>query len=401
MKNKQSILQEILRAVSYVLVATLASVFTYFSIPARPAAPTSQTPQTTNSKLDEIKWYIDNLYVGDYTEQALYDGAAAGMVSGTGDQWSYYIPASEYAAYEEQMQNAYVGIGVTITIPEDGEGLLVQKVEPTGGAAEAGIQVGDVIIQVEDQDAKALGADGAAILIKGAEGSQISVVVMRGEEKLTFQVTRKLVQVQVAFGKLLEGNVGLVTIANFDDRCFEETIAVIESLKEQGAEALIFDVRFNPGGYRHELEKVLDYLLPEGVIFHAVAYNGEEDKTMSDAACLEMPMAVLINEDSYSAAELFATAMQEYEWAKVVGTPTTGKGYFQSTYKLSDGSAINLSVGKYYTPVKGLSLAETGGLVPDLIQEVDDETYYKIYNSQLDPAEDPQIQAALELLKQK
>ena len=394
MKNKQGILQEILRAVSYVLVAAMASFFTYLSIPAQKATPAP-------TKLDEIKAYIDHYYVGEYTDKELYDGAAAGMISGTGDRWSYYIPADQYAEYEEQMQNAYVGIGVTITTPESGEGLLVQKVEPSGGAAEAGIQVGDIIIQVEDQDAAALGADGAAILIKGAEGSQVSVVVLRGEEKLTFTVTRKLIQVQVAAYQMLENNVGLITIANFDDRCFEETKTAIETLRQQGAQALIFDVRFNPGGYRHELEHLLDYLLPEGAIFHAVAYNGEEDKTMSDAACLEMPMAVLINEDSYSAAELFAAALQEYEWAKVVGTPTTGKGYFQSVFNLSDGSAMNLSIGKYYTPVKGISLAEVGGLQPDLIQEVDEETYYQIYSGQLDPKEDPQIQAAIQLLLQK
>ena len=112
-------------------------------------------------------------------------------------------------------------------------------------------------------------------------------------------------------------------------------------------------------------------------------------------------MAVLVNEDSYSAAELFAAALQEYGWAKVVGTPTTGKGYFQTTYQLSDGSAINLSIGKYVTPVKGINLAETGGLQPDLIKEVDEETYYNISAGKLSAEEDPQIQAAVALLLQK
>ena len=168
---------------------------------------------------------------------------------------------------------------------------------------------------------------------------------------------------------------------------------------EQGAKGLIFDVRFNPGGYKKELEQVLDYLLPEGTIFHAVSYDGEEDKTMSDAECLEMPMAVLVNEDSYSAAEFFAAALQEYQWAKVVGTPTTGKGYFQSTFDLSDGSAVNLSIGKYFTPVKGISLAEVGGLQPDLIEEVDEELYYQLYAGSVKPQDDPQIQAAVKLLQ--
>ena len=390
MEKKNSLKQDIFRALSYVLVAVLSSMLTLFL-----------APSGENQKLAQIRWLIDTYYIGEYTEEDLYDGAAHGMVAGTGDQWSYYIPASEYASYVEQMQNAYVGIGVTITQPEDAEGFLIQKVEPNGGAYEAGILAGDIIIRVEDQDAKQLGTDGAAILIKGAEGSQVSVTVLRGEEELTFSVTRKLVQVEVARGELLPGGIGLVTIANFDDRCSQETLAAIESLRQQGAKALLFDVRFNPGGYRHELEAVLDYLLPEGTIFHAVSYNGEEDKTMSDAECLEMPMAVLVNEDSYSAAEFFAAALQEYGWAKVVGTPTTGKGYFQSTFDLSDGSAVNLSIGKYFTPVKGISLAEVGGLQPDLIEKVDEELYYKLYAGTVAPEEDPQIQAAVKLLQEE
>ena len=390
MEKKNSLKQDIFRALSYVLVAVLSSMLTLFL-----------APSGENQKLAQIRWLIDTYYIGEYAEEDLYDGAAHGMVAGTGDQWSYYIPASEYASYVEQMQNAYVGIGVTITQPEDAEGFLIQKVEPNGGAYEAGILAGDIIIRVEDQDAKQLGTDGAAILIKGAEGSQVSVTVLRGEEELTFSVTRKLVQVEVARGELLPGGIGLVTIANFDDRCSQETLAAIESLRQQGAKALLFDVRFNPGGYRHELEAVLDYLLPEGTIFHAVSYNGEEDKTMSNAECLEMPMAVLVNEDSYSAAEFFAAALQEYGWAKVVGTPTTGKGYFQSTFDLSDGSAVNLSIGKYFTPVKGISLAEVGGLQPDLIEKVDEELYYKLYAGTVAPEEDPQIQAAVKLLQEE
>ena len=389
MEEKNSMKKEILRALSYILVAAMASAITYFMV-----------PREENSKLSRIKWLIDTYYIGEYTQEDLYDGAAAGLVSGTGDQWSYYIPASQYGEYVEQMQNAYVGIGVTIQSPEDAEGFLVQKVEPGGGAAAAGILVGDIIVQVEDQDAKALGTDGAAVLIKGEEGSTVSVTVLRDGEKLTFEVERKLIEVQVAKGQMLDGNIGLVTITNFDERCAAETIAAIEELRTQGATALVFDVRFNPGGYRSELEEVLDYLLPEGTIFHAVSYDGSEDKTTSDADCLEMPMAVLVNEDSYSAAEFFAAALQEYQWAKVVGTPTTGKGYFQSTFELGDGSAVNLSIGKYYTPVKGISLAQTGGLQPDVVEEVDEETYYKIYSAELPPEEDPQIQAAVGLLKE-
>jgi carboxyl-terminal processing protease len=201
----------------------------------------------------------------------------------------------------------------------------------------------------------------------------------------------------LATGQLLEGNVGLITITNFDDRCAQESIAAIESLMEQGADRLIFDVRGNPGGFAHELVALLDYLLPEGDLFRTVDYQGREDVDTSDAKCLQIPMVVLVNRDSYSAAEFFAVALQEYGAARVVGEKTSGKGYYQVVYQLSDGSAVGLSIGKYVTP-KGVSL-EGVGITPDVIVEVTQEQAAAIYAGTLDPMEDPQILAAIAALK--
>jgi carboxyl-terminal processing protease len=171
----------------------------------------------------------------------------------------------------------------------------------------------------------------------------------------------------------------------------------VESLREQGAKKIIFDVRNNPGGYVHELVPTLDYLLPEGPLFRTEDYAGKENVQNSDAAFLDMPMAVLVNGESYSAAEFFAAALKEYEAAVVVGEQTCGKGYFQTTYELPDGSAVGLSIGKYFTP-KGVSLAGVG-ITPDVMVPVDEETFNAIYAGTLDAAEDPQIQAAIAALK--
>jgi len=169
---------------------------------------------------------------------------------------------------------------------------------------------------------------------------------------------------------------------------------------DQGATSLIFDVRYNPGGYAHEMVALLDYLLPEGDLFITEDYQGNRDVDTSDAKCLEMPMVVLVNGDSFSAAEFFACALRDYEWATVIGEKTVGKGYFQQSYMLSDGSAVSLSVGKYYTR-SGINLAEAGGLTPDRVVEVDDETYTQIYYGNVEPKDDPQIQAAIKVLKTK
>ena len=200
----------------------------------------------------------------------------------------------------------------------------------------------------------------------------------------------------MATGKLLDGGIGLVRIENFNTNCKTETIAAIESLIEQGATKLIFDVRFNPGGYAKELVDILDYLLPKGDLLRTEDVSGKVEVETSDEKCLQMPMAVLVNGDSYSAAEFFAAALSEREWATVVGEQTTGKGYYQVTYSLPDGSAVGLSIGKYFT-ANGVSL-EGVGITPDVVVPVDENTASAIYAGTIEAAADPQIQAAVKAL---
>lgn len=380
--------KKVLRFLSYVLVSVLSTALTLGIV----------FWQTGGiSKLEQLKTLIGDYYIGESDPTALEDAAAEAMIASTGDRWSYYIPASEYAAHLETVENAYVGIGITITVAHDGSGLQVMEVNPGSSAEEAGLQVDDVITAIEGQSTGDMTTADARNLVRGEEGTQVELTLWRAGETLTVSVTRRKVEVKVAVGELLEGNVGLVTIENFDDRCASESISVIEELIGQGAESLVFDVRNNPGGYAHELVELLDYLLPEGDLFRTVDYAGRESVDRSDADCLDIPMAVLVNGDSYSAAEFFAAALQEYEAAVVVGERTTGKGHFQSTFRMNDGSAVALSIGKYFTP-KGVSL-EGVGITPDVEIPVSEEIFADIYYGQLEPEEDPQIQAALAALK--
>lgn len=388
MNQEKPIIRWILRLTSYVLVATVASAATLFLSGGRKL-----------DKLDQLRYLIKNQFIGEISDQQLDDSAAEGMIEALDDRWSYYIPASSYDAYMEQTNNEYVGIGVTIAGAAGETGYEVLSVESGSGAEEAGICPGDVIVEVSGQSMVELGIDKARDLIRGAESTKVEIKIDRAGERLTLQVMRKKIKTVVATGEMLPGNVGLVTIKNFDERCGSETIAAIDSLVEQGAKSLIFDVRFNPGGFKKELVLILDYLLPEGPIFRSVSNTGKESVTESDAACLELPMAVLVNESSYSAAELFAAALSEYDKAVIVGEPTTGKSYYQSTFQLNDGSAVGLSIGKYTTPKKNISLAEAGGLQPDVTVPLETEVKSSIYAGKLPPAEDPQIQAALEQLK--
>lgn len=396
----------LVKTLSYILVAALSCVVTivlvlptmkYYNsyVPVR--VPTGELAEKAE-KLTELLSIIDAGYIGDADITYMTDAAAEAMIMATGDRWSYYISEDQMESYNSQKENAYVGIGITITAQDTSKGFPIEKVEPTGSAQKAGIRPGDILIEAEGQSLIGAQSGVPSSIIRGEAGTEVTIKVLRDGQELTFTLERVQIVEKVATGMLLDGNVGYIIIKNFNDRCAFETIACIENLMEQGATKLLFDVRFNGGGYKSELVDLLDYLLPEGKLFISEDYTGTTQTDTSNASCLRLPMAVLMNGESYSAAEFFAAALEEYEWAFTVGQHTVGKGNFQITIPLSDGSAVALSVGKYYTP-NGVSLADVGGLEPAIPVEVDEETAALIYSGLLDPMEDPQVLAALKALK--
>lgn len=353
------------------------------------------------SKLDEIESYLADYFIDDYDPEALSaaaaDGAASAMIAATGDQWSYYISADDMQAHNEQVNNAYVGVGIVIQVTDDG--MKVTSVTAGGPAEAAGVQPEDLLVAVDGQATEDLTLDETKNLVRGEAGTEVALTFVRDGETLEMTLTRSNIISPVATSDLLDDGIGLITIENFDAHCAEQTLACVDSLVEQGAKAILFDVRFNPGGYKDEMVTVLDALLPEGDIFRSIDYAGREEVDRSDDNCLDLPMAVLVNEDSYSAAEFFAAALQEYGVAEVVGMPTSGKGNFQYTFTLSDGSAIAISVGKYFTP-QGKSLTDVG-ITPDVEVDLSYADYEALYYGTLDREDDEQMQSALEILREK
>jgi len=381
--------KKVLIVLSYVLVAALACGATLFFVYA----------STDYNKLEDLENLILTSFAGDADKTKIEDAAADAMVNAMGDRWSYYIPAAELPSFLENSENAYVGIGVTVQATDDNSGLMVIAVQPGGPAEEAGVQVGDVIIQVDGESAQDRTVTEISAMIKGEEGTVVSITVLRSGEGITMTVARKRMETTVASSKLLNEHVGLVTIQNFDERCADETIAAIKALLNQGADMLLFDVRNNPGGYVDELTKVLDYLLPEGNLIRTVGTDGSDETVTSDADCVKVPMAVLVNENTYSAAELFAVDLSEYGVARIFGQKTSGKGFFQQVFQFSDGSAAGISVGRYYTS-QGNNL-EGIGLTPDEEIKLDDESEALLYNGMLEPENDAQLQAAMSYLMDK
>lgn len=356
------------------------------------------TQEDYHEKLDEIVALLNEVYVDGYDTDKLGDYLAQAAVAATGDRWSYYVSAEDYDAFVESNENAYVGIGVTVESSDDlTDGVQITKVTPNSPAEEAGIEADDRIYAVEGETVESLGLDETKNRIRGEEGTEVTLTILRGEKKFDVTVKRASVEVEVVKYSMLDGSIGYIKINNFEANSADRTIEAIDALRGQGAKALVFDLRFNPGGRKDELVRVLDELLPEGPLFRSVDYKGNESVDYSDADCVELPMAVLVNGDSYSAAEFFAAALQEYDWATVVGTKTCGKANYQQTFRLSDGSAVAVSTGHYQTP-HGVTLANVG-VTPDEIVEVDNKTYLELYKEAVAMKDDAQLQAAIKAVK--
>jgi len=321
------------------------------------------------SKINEVRSVIDDTYVGEPDWDEIADVASIGMVEAVGDRWSYYLTATQYVDYMDSVNNIASGIGISIVLDEESGEISIISVSNNSPAEKAGVVAGDVLLTVASQDVNGMLPADIKTIVQSQDGE--FVITLRGADG---QMKEATVKVETFFSdpvsfKMLDNSAGYIKISNFDAGCADSTIAAIESLQQQGMMSLIFDVRANPGGLLDELLKLLNYILPEGEIFVSVSEQGEEQVYTSDEACIEkIPMVVMIDANSYSAAEFFAAAMSEYGYATLIGEASTGKSRSQQTFVLSDGSAVHISTRSYLTPERR-DLAEAGGLIPDIAVE--------------------------------
>lgn len=340
---------------------------------------------------------INTRFVGEYDEADVVDAAMSGMVEGLGDRWSYYLSADSYKATQQRRQNVYTGIGVSVSY-ENEEGLLLTKVTEDGPADQAGLLPGELIVSVDGTALQGGKRYEGANLIQTGEPGTAAVLEVRGVDGTvrTVEVTRGEMETNPVEYELLENGMGFIHVKNFYDRSADGVKAAVADLVAQGATALIFDMRNNGGGYLRELTDMLDYLLPEGPIFRSKNRAGSETVTNSDAECIDLPMATLVNANTYSAAEFFGAELQEWGVGIIVGEETSGKGYSQQTYALPGGRGLGISTGAYFTG-RGTSLIGTGvRLDAELsLSQVNDGL---LLMNQLPHEDDEQFQKALELL---
>ena len=321
-------------------------------------------------------------------DKAVDQGLGA-FVNGLGDRWSYYLDSRGYQDTTERRANSYVGIGVTVDITRE-EGLLVLSVTEGGPADKAGVVAGDMIIAVDGESIAGDAKEEATDRIVGESGTKV-VLTLLGEDGSTRDVTctRATLHNPSASGKMLEGNLGYVRLSNFYSGSADSFQREVDALVAQGAEGLIVDVRSDPGGYVTELQKILDYLLPEGPVFTHKPRWWFQSVYQSDADCIDLPMVVLVNQSSYSAAELLAAQIRESTGAPIIGEVTSGKGYSQVTFPLVNGGGVGLSTAAYCTGSGHSLIGE--GIIPDIELSLPE-------GAAIGGENDIPLQAAIELL---
>ena len=310
----------------------------------------------------EIKDVVEEQYIDEVSRQTLGDYAAAAMVSGLADKWSYYMSADEYKTYQLNSANEYSGIGMSIMKQDDGS-FQVVSVNADSPAGLAGLGAGDVITAVDGEDITSMSLDEARKLIRSKMNGKFTLGLGR---KNSIEVDCSSVYQSAVNYRLEKTEAGYIQILNFEAGSGDDAIAAVEDLLNQGAVALCIDLRGNPGGLDTECAKFLDYLLPNGTLFIETDKQGNEKVTTSDGMCIQLPMCVLVNAETFGEAEVCAAVLQEYQWATVLGEATTGKTRTQETIPLEGGSALRLSTGTYL-PGNRTDISAKGGVVPDLI----------------------------------
>ncbi|MBQ5791514.1 MAG: S41 family peptidase, partial [Clostridia bacterium] len=322
--------------------------------------------------------------------------AARGIAAALDDPYSYYYTAEEYEEYSKKLAGEYIGIGVTITLAESG-GAQIIDVKDGGPAEKAGVQVGDILVEVDGEDLRTLSLSDIVKRMTGEEGESAKLIFLRGNERLSFDIVRKKQVVSQVQHEMLEEHIGYIWINRFSGDCEEGFQTALSNLKKGGMRALVIDVRGNPGGTLDTVVAVADLLLPKGKIVTVKNAAGEEDVYRSDAKCIGIPIAILTNGSSASASELLAGALQDNGAGIVVGENTYGKGVVQTTWNLPrSGSWFKLTTAAFYTP-DGNNF-DGKGILPDIKVHLPEE--WKGVGPDFLPREaDTQLSAALEALK--
>ena len=348
-------------------------------------------------KVNLLSDVIDQYYYKDITDEEKMEGIYKGLMSSTNDKYTDYYSPKEFKDLMVTMEGDYGGIGATLSQDKATKEVSVVEVYEGSPAARAGLERGDIVISVDGHLGTDESLDDFVQRIRGEEGTSIEMVYKRGDQEHTIEITREEVIVPSVSHRMLDDKIGYIRISSFvngTQKDFEDALA---DLQGQGMQGIVFDMRDNGGGMVDSVVAILDDILPAGTVVYTMDKSGKrEDYTSDDAKKIDIPVTVLVNENTASAAEIFTGAIRDFNYGTIIGTNTFGKGIVQSTVPLSDGSAVKITVATYYTP-SGECIHEKG-IKPDIELEF---SYADENPTEYDELKDNQVQKAMEVLGEK
>jgi len=331
-----------------------------------------------DDKVEDVLDTLDDNYLEGIDSEALYEEAIRGLVDSVGDPYTTYFTKSEYDSFLEKMEGSYEGIGVVVSYGETEDSIIVVAPFKESPGEIAGMKPGDEIIGVDQVDVVGMSLDKVVERIKGEKGTEVVLTVLRGEGEdrveLDIPIIRDVIEIPTIEYELMDGNIGYIGMSGFDIITEEQFTNALDELEIQGQEGLIIDLRNNPGGYLHIVYAIVDELIEKGkLVVYTEDRNGNREELITETRdSFDKPLVVLINGNSASASEILSGAIKDHERGVLVGETTFGKGLVQRTFNLDDGSAVKITISKYYTPdgyyIHGV------GIEPDFIVEYDPES---------------------------
>ena len=359
---------------------------------------TKRSDKLDYNKIEEktsiLQEYIDRYFLFDEDMTKVEDGIYAGMMNGLGDPYTVYYTKEEYKALNEDTEGKYSGIGAVVSQNPNTKIITIVKIFDNSPAKDAGLQAGDIIYKIDGEEIAGTDMD---ILVKtrirGEEGTSFTMTVLRGDDRkeVELELTRRYIEVETVTSKMLDDNIGYIAVSQFDAVTSEQFKSNIEALQSQGMTKLIVDLRGNPGGLLDQVVDMLDYILPKGLVLYTEDKYGKREEYYSDGTHeVNIPMAVLVNENSASASEVFTGTFRDFERGTVVGKTTFGKGIVQNVLPLGDGTAIKITTQHYYPP-SGYDLHKVG-IKPDVEVDLNE-------GAEIGSDSDNQLSTAIDILK--
>lgn len=351
-----------------------------------------------NAKINSIKKVLEKDFLGDIDEEKLIDGAIKGYMEGLEDEYTEYFSKEEMESFKTETEGSYTGIGIYILQNIEDNNVIILAPIKGSPAEKAGIRSGDIIKKVDEKEYTAEDFEKISSDIKGKEGTKVKLEIQRGEEILTLEIERNKIDLYPIESKVIEDKIGYIDITSFDDGCSKEFKENYNKLKKENIKSLVIDLRNNGGGIVDEALEILDYILDKGstMMITVDKKNNEVIEKAKTKPIINMPIIVLVNENTASASEIFASALKENNKATIVGTKTYGKGVIQELLTLSDGSGVKITTEEYYTPNKNKINKE--GITPDVEVKLPSniENIFTVQGK-----DDTQLRKAVDILKEK